>query len=150
MKTKEIKRKFKNLRNISPDINSQNNIRENVFNFACQNQPVYERKVIGWNWFSYVKIGAVSFALILILFVGLNSSLFNKDNSNLELSIKNEWKLADISPYLKNIFGEKELSQQELVIEDILNGEKNLENLRNSLSALENSKVDEILDHLIF
>ncbi len=151
MKNREIKEKLKNIRKISPDISSQEKIRKNVFNFACENRPVFEKKPFVFNWISYIKVGAVSFALILLLVIGLNSPLFHKDNSNLELSIKNEWKLADISPYLKSIFGgDKELNSELAIREYISDEESKIENLKNSLSVLETSKVDEILDNLIF
>ncbi len=151
MEIKEIQGKFKNLRNISPDISSQEKIRKNVFNFACENIPVFEKRPTILNWTSFVKVGAVSFALLVLLFIGFNSPLFNKDNSNLDISIKNEWKLADISPYLKNIFGNDDSIQNELAMKEYISGEESkIENLKNSLSVLETSKVDEILDNLIF
>jgi hypothetical protein len=151
MKTKEIQEKLRNLRKISPDIISQEKIRKNVFNFARENIPLFDKKPFVFNWSYYIKVGAFSFAFILLLFLGLNSPLFHKDNSDIDFSIKNEWKLADISPYLKNIFGGNDSSQNDLAIREyILDEENKIENLKNSLSVLETSKVDEILDNLIF
>lgn len=110
MKAEEVKNELNKLKDINPDVGFCSSSRQRITSYALLNKPQKEevKSSINWGyWFQPVAVGLV----VLIAVLGSKTLLSpSQPGQQIEIevsSIKNSWKLADISPYIEEIFEDK-------------------------------------------
>lgn len=110
MMESELEKNLSDLKNIKPSADFCISSREQIISFVSQNgftpSPLPQQ---GFIWLKFRPIAVLAVAVLMVVLGSeLLPSFEKKNNAVVDVSsIKNEWQLADVSPYLNKIFEEE-------------------------------------------
>lgn len=172
MNKPEFISEIRNLKNLHPKADFAARTRENLMVFCRANQPVAKIKIGHVFTPIFMRTGALALGSVALLLLGweliLSPLILSKNPVSLNISsIKSEWQLADISPYLNNIFNSDLMAKNvdsalnQLARQDVsmATAQVNIKSEAQSISIdkalpalnnLKNGEVDQMLNELTF
>lgn len=112
MTKSELEKQLKDLKNIAPNADFCSSSREKMVALAASMRPVMKVNNVSYSkGLSWLRPASVLAVAVLVIVVGSEMLLAPTQSSKTKVAevsyyVKNEWQLADISPYLNEIFKE--------------------------------------------